>query len=181
MIWNEKANFKKYLSFLKFDDWIERWKTRKNFFGICFDLKLISKNKNQNFRIHFLIWNQKINFKKLFHFSIFVLKLKNEKWKIFKISFVFKSKNKLYFLYTDSKNVFHFSHLINAMKKEKRSKLLLTLFWFKTSFKKWKSKFSNKIFDFKSKNKFHKVLSFFNFDYKIEKRKTKNFQYLFCF
>ena len=88
---------------LIFQIWLLNWKMKngeKNFW-ICFDLKPISKNKNQNFRIHFLIWNQKINFKKFFHFSIFVLKLKNEKWKIFKIRFVFKSKNKLYFRYTD--------------------------------------------------------------------------------
>ena len=125
---------------------------------------------------------KKLNFKKFFHFSIFVLKLKNEKWKTFEICFVFKSKNKLHFRYTDSKNIFHFSHLINAMKKEKRkTKFFFTLFWFKANFKKLKSKFSNKIFDFKSKNKFQKVPSFFNFGYKIEKWKTKNFQYLFCF
>ena len=43
------------------------------------DLKSISKNKNQSFRIHFLISNQKMNFIKLFNFSILVMKLKNEK------------------------------------------------------------------------------------------------------
>ena len=32
-----------------------------------------------------MIWNQKLNFKKFFHFSILVMKLKNEKWKIFKL------------------------------------------------------------------------------------------------
>ena len=91
----------KHLSFFKFDYWIEKWKMKEKFFWICFDWKLISKNKNQNFRIHFLIRNQKMNFKKFFHFSIFVLKLKNEKWKLFKIRFVFKSKNEWYFRYTD--------------------------------------------------------------------------------
>ena len=109
LIWNEKTNFKKYLSFFKFDYWTERWKTKKNILWICFYLKPISKNKNQNFRIHFLIWNQKMNFKNFFHFSIFILKLKNEKWKTFKIRFNFKSKNGLYFRYMDS-----FSCLIDS-------------------------------------------------------------------
>ena len=68
---------------------------------LYFDLKPISKNKNRNFRIHYLISNQKMNFKKFIHFSILVMKLKNGKWKIFKIHFVFKSKNGLYFRYTD--------------------------------------------------------------------------------
>ena len=62
------------------------------------------------------------------------------------------------------------------MKKEKRKKkLLLTLFWFKTSFKKLKSEFSNSFFDFKSENEFQKVLSFFNFVYEIEKWKMEKF------
>ena len=68
------------------------------------------------------------------------------------------------------KNIFHFSKLIKALKKEKREKnFFLTLFSFKTNFKKQKSKFSNSFFDFKSKNKFQKFLSFFNFVYEIEK------------
>ena len=47
----------------------EKWK--KNFFLIYFDSKPVSKNKNQNFRIHFLISNEKINFKKFFDFFSF--------------------------------------------------------------------------------------------------------------
>ena len=101
LIWKEKTNFKKYISFFTFDYWIEKRKTKKNCFWIYFDSKSISKNKNQNFRIHFLISNQKMNFKKFFHFSILVMKLKNEKWNIFKICFVLKSKSELYFRYTD--------------------------------------------------------------------------------
>ena len=81
---------------------LKKEKQKKNFFWIYFDLKPISKNKNQNFRIHFLISNQNMNFKKLFHFSILVMKLKNEKQKKFKIRFVFNLKNELYFRYTDS-------------------------------------------------------------------------------
>ena len=81
-----------------------------------------------------------------------------------------------------SKNVFLFLNLIKALKKEKRKKkFLLTLFWFKTSFKKLKSEFSNSSFDFKSENEFQKVLSFFNFVYEIEKWKMKNFQLRFVF
>ena len=75
-----------------------------------------------------------------------------------------------------SKNIFHFSNLINALKKETRKKnnfFFLNLFWFKTNFKKQKSKFSDSFFYFKSKNEFQKVLSFFNFCYEIEKWKIK--------
>ena len=92
----------KYLPFFRFDYWIEKGKIKKTFCWIYFDLKPILKNKHQNFRINFLIWYQKMNFKKFFLFSIFALKLKTEKGKIFKIRFVFKSKNELYFRYTDS-------------------------------------------------------------------------------
>ena len=48
-------------------------------FGYYFDLKPVSKNKNQNFQIYFLISNQKTNFKKNFRFSILIMKLKNGK------------------------------------------------------------------------------------------------------
>ena len=65
------------------------------------------------------------------------------------------------------------------MKNEK--KYSLNLFLFKTDFKKQKSKFSNSFFDLKSKNKFQKILLFFNFCFEIEKLKIKNFQNSFCF
>ena len=76
MIWNDKTNFKKYISFFTFYYSIGKGKSKKDCFWIYFDLKSISKNKNQNFRIHFLISNQKMNFKKFFHFSILVMKNK---------------------------------------------------------------------------------------------------------
>ena len=96
-----------------FQIWLLNWKRKKEkkFFWIYFDLKPISKDKNQNFRIHFLISNQVMNFKKFFGFSILVMKLKNEKWKNFKIRFVFKSKNELSFPYTDYYPIFHFCFL----------------------------------------------------------------------
>ena len=59
LIWNQKTNFKIYLSFFKFDYWKQK-QTNKKFDSILI-LKTISKNKNQNFRIHFLISNQKMN------------------------------------------------------------------------------------------------------------------------
>ena len=62
-----------------------------------------------------------------------------------------------------------------------KKKLFLNLFWLKINFKKQKLKFWNSFFDFKSKNGFQKVLSFFNFGYEIEKWKTKNFQDSFRF
>ena len=84
-----------------------------------FCLKPISKDKNQNFQFQFLISNQKMNFYKFFLFSILVMKLKNEKWKIFKIRFVFKSKNELYFRYTDYKTNWFFDFQNNRILKFK--------------------------------------------------------------
>ena len=79
-----------------------------------------------------------------------------------------------------SKNIFHFLNLIKALKKKKRKiKKEKTLFWFKTSFKKQKSKFSNSLFDFKSKNEFQKVLLFFNFGYEIKKWKIFKIRLVF--
>ena len=105
-----KNEFQK-ISFI-FQSWLKHWKRKnekKTFFWLYFHLKPISKNKNQNFQIHFLISNQKINFRNFFHFSILFMKLKNEKWKIFKIRFVFKSKNELYFRFgTRTKSAFCF-------------------------------------------------------------------------
>ena len=114
---------------------------KKKVFWIYFDLKSISKNKNQNIGIHFLISNQRMNFKNFFHFSILVMKLKHEKWKIFKIRFVFKSKNELYFRYADS------VHVLQPWIFELKPKL-------KVNFKfKFKLKFKFK-FKFKLKLKF---------------------------
>ena len=79
-----------------------------------------------------------------------------------------------------SKNIFDFSNLIKALKKEKRKKIFLTPFWFKTSFKKQKPNFWIH-FLILNKNEFQKVLSFFNFCYETEQWKIKNFQNLFCF
>ena len=42
---------------------------------------------------------------------------------------------------TDLKKYFDFSNLIKALKKEKRKKIFLTPFWFKTNFKKQKTNF----------------------------------------
>ena len=80
-----------------------------------------------------------------------------------------------------SKNIFDFSNLIIELKNEKRKKYFLNLFWFKTDFKKQKSKFLSSFFDFKSKNELQKILSFFNFRFQIEKWKMRNFQNSFCF
>ena len=70
-----------------------------------------------------------------------------------------------------SKNIFHFSNLIIESKNEKRKKNFLNLFLFQTDFKKQKSKFSNSLFDFKSKTEFQKILSFFDFCFEIENEK----------
>ena len=95
----------------------------------------------------------------------FQIKKRKTNFKILNIIFWFEMKKRI------SKNIFHFSNLI----------IELNLFWFKTDFKKQKSKFSNSFFDLKSKNKFQKILSFFNFCFEIEKWKMKNFQNSFCF
>ena len=77
-----------------FQIWLKHWKRKKEkkFFWLYFNLKPISKNKNQSFRIPFSISNQKMNFKKSFHFSILFMKLKNEKWTIFNFVLFLKQK-----------------------------------------------------------------------------------------
>ena len=45
---------------------------KKKIFGIYFDLKSVSKNKNQNIQIHFLISNQRLNFKSYFIFQFWL-------------------------------------------------------------------------------------------------------------
>ena len=75
----------KYLPFFRFDYWIEKGKMKKTFCWIYFDLKPILKNKNQNFRINFLIWYQKMIFKNSFFFQFLLWnwKMKNEKFSKF--------------------------------------------------------------------------------------------------
>ena len=163
----KKTKFQK-ASFI-FQIWLlnEKMKNGKTIFLFYFDLKPISKNKNQNFQIHFLIWNQKMNFEKFFLFSILVIKLKNEKWKYLKVCFIFKSKSELYFRYTDFSS-FNISYY---MKKWKTKKILL-----KSVYQKY-----NSFFDLKTKW----TLKFFHFSFshfitKIEK--PKNFlKFIFWF
>ena len=87
-----KNKFQK-ISFI-FQIWLMHWKRKHEtqIFLNLFWFKTYSKSKNQNFWIHFSISNQKMNFIKFFHFSIFFMKLKNEKWKFFKIRFGFEIK-----------------------------------------------------------------------------------------
>ena len=139
-------------------------KNEKKNFWIYFDLKPTSKNESLNFRFHFLIWNQKMNFKKLFHFSIFVLKLKNGKWKIFKIHFVFRSKIIL------SVHGFHFVSWIRAPKVP---------FNFQFKIEMEKDIFAN--FNFDSKLKIEKRFFIFNFQFLIENWKTKSSFFIFQF
>ena len=63
-----------------FHIWLLNWKTKneKKLFLNLFWFKINFKNKNQNFRIHFLISSQKMNIRKFLHFSILVMKLKNK-------------------------------------------------------------------------------------------------------
>ena len=84
--WKNESQKISSISQIRLKHW-KRKNEKKIFFWLYFDLKPISKNKNQNFRIHFLISNQKMNFKKFFHFSI--LFMKNEKWKIYQNLFCF--------------------------------------------------------------------------------------------
>ena len=67
----------------------------------------------------------------------FQIKKRKTKFKIWKFVFWFEMRKQI------SKNIFHFSILINELKNEKRKNFFLNLFWFKTNFKKLKSKFSN--------------------------------------
>ena len=79
---------------------------------------------------------------------------------------------------------FIFNIWLLNLKRKNEKKNFLNLFWFKTNFKKQKSKFSNSLFDFKSKSEFQKILSFFKFIYErwleecsgTEKNSRKNEQ-----
>ena len=62
-----------------------------------------------------------------------------------------------------SKNIFHISNLINALKKETWKKLFLNLFWFKTNFKKTKIKIFEFIFRFQIKKWISKSSFIFQF------------------
>ena len=65
-----------------------------NFSFFVFQFHYQNWKRKEFFEIHFLIWNEKMNSK------ILTFVLNNEKWKNFKIGFVFKSKNELDFRYT---------------------------------------------------------------------------------
>ena len=87
--WNHKSQKISFISQV----WLKYWKRKKKkqFFLTLFWFKTnFKKTKIKIFE--FIFW---------FYFPTLVMKLKNEKWKIFKIRFVFKSKNELYFRYTD--------------------------------------------------------------------------------
>ena len=58
-----------------------------------------------------------MNFEKLFHFPILIMKLENEKRKNFKIRFGFKSKNELYFQYMVVVNYLNFVFHIEVKTK----------------------------------------------------------------
>ena len=102
LIFNLKWQNEFQKTLLIFQFWLlnEKRKTKTIFFLNLFWFKTNFKKLKSKFSHSFFDWNQKMNFKKFFHFSILVMKTKNEKWKIFKIRFVFKSKNELYFRYT---------------------------------------------------------------------------------
>ena len=83
--WHSRWTDSDYLLFFKFDYWIKKRKTKKKFLNLFWFKIKFSKKKIKTFEFA-------LNFKKFFQFSILILKLKNEKWNIFKIRFVFKSK-----------------------------------------------------------------------------------------
>ena len=101
--------------------------------------------------------------------DLFQIKKRKANFKILKLIFWFEMNSRI------SKNIFHFLNLIIELKNEKRKKFFLNLLWFKTDFKKQKSKFLNSIFDLKSKNEFQRILSFFNFLFWNWKMKNEKF------
>ena len=101
--------------------------------------------------------------------DLFQIKKRKANFKILKLIFWFEMDSRI------SKNIFHFLNLIIELKNEKRKKFFLNLLWFKTDFKKQQSKFSNSIFDLKSKNEFQRILSFFNFLFWNWKMKNEKF------
>ena len=131
----------------------------------------------------FMFWFKTdfVKWKFQFRNSLFDLKWKNESQKISFISQIWlthwkrKNEKKIFWLYFDltlswRRPLPHRNQSIDLFCK--------SVDWFlhdngprqervKTNFKKQKSKFWNSFFDFKSKNEFQKVLSFFNFCYQI--------------
>ena len=101
--------------------------------------------------------------------DLFQIKKRKANFKILKLIFWFEMDSRI------SKNIFHFLNLIIELKNEKRKKFFLNLLWFKTDFKNQQSKFSNSIFDLKSKNEFQRILSFFNFLFWNWKMKNEKF------
>ena len=101
--------------------------------------------------------------------DLFQIKKRKANFKILKLIFWFEMDSRI------SKNIFHFLNLIIELKNEKRKKFFLNLLWFKTDFKKQQSKFSNSIFDLKSKSEFQRILSFFNFLFWNWKMKNEKF------
>ena len=90
------------------------------------------------------------------------------------------------FRFEIKKNVFQkisfiFQIWLLNWKSRNEKKIFLNLFWFKTSFKKQKSEFSNSFFDWKSKNEFQKIISFSNVCFEIENWKIKIFKIRFVF
>ena len=146
-----------------FHIWLLNWKekNKKNCFWIYSDLKSISKNKNQNFRFHFLISNQKINFKKFFHFSTLVMKLKNEKFSKFVF---FLSKKTSYTFSTWIKTVFWIYFDLKSISKNKNQNFRIHFLIpsQKINFKKF-FHFSIWLWNWKMKNeKFSKFILFLN-------------------
>ena len=144
-------NFESKLKYIKISFFILilKWKLNGTFsariekkdFWNLFWFKISFKKQKSKYSNSFFDFKSKNEFQKLFHFSILVMKLKHEKWKIFKIRFVFKSKNELYFRYADS------VHVLQPWIFELKPKL-------KVNFKfKFKLKFKFK-FKFKLKLKF---------------------------
>ena len=147
MIENEKSISKNIFPFSILIIELKNVKRKKKFW-IYLDSEPLSKNENQNFWILFLIWNQKMNSKKLFHFAMLVMKLENEKWKILKIHLALISKNELYFRYTDS--VGWKGQLIFILKWNR----ILNLFCFSFSLSNGRTKFK---FQFQFSIKIEKI------------------------
>ena len=132
-MWNEKTNFKKYIFI--FHIWLLNWKKKneKKLFLNLFWFKINLKKQKSKFSNSFFNFKSKNKSQKVLSFFNFGYEIENE---IFKIRFVFKSKNELYFRYT------HSDWLPFSYQKEFWFEFLTPSFVFHFM-KKWKAKYSS--------------------------------------
>ena len=131
-IWNDKTNFKKYLSFFKFDYWIEKRKTKKKF-------KINFQKQKSKFSNSFFDFKSKNEFQRVL--SFFNFDYETEKWKIKNSQnlFCFEIKKRIIL----SVHVFIFNAFIRFSFSQKMENEIQFVFRFSFSWRNWKTNYLN--------------------------------------